>query len=50
MPNAIYVFLKRGRSLICTMSWDKTSSKKCMTKSWKPTSTLKMHKPFVTNV
>jgi hypothetical protein len=36
--------------LICSMSWDKTSSKKCVAKSWKLIITLKMRKPSVTKV
>jgi hypothetical protein len=36
--------------LICTTSWDKTSSKKCVTKSWEPTNTPKMRRPPMTKV
>jgi hypothetical protein len=32
------------------MSWDKTSSKKCVTKSSEANGTPKMHKPLVTKV
>jgi len=50
MPKTTWVFPKRRRSLICAMSWDKASSKKCVTKSWKPIGTPKMHKLYVAKV
>ncbi len=50
MPNVTCVSPKKKRLLICATFWNKASSKKCVTKSWKPISTEKMRKPYVTKV